>query len=184
MLAIALSRREHDFSDDERNLLDRARPFLIQTYRNAIEYSRLRTDLELRQRGSRLPLEHPRLAAALAQRGVTRREAEILSFAATGLSDRQIAGVLGVSERTIQTHLRRCYIEASRSPGRALTNPTPTPLAVGFAFLETPRRHHGRLWAADMFAARVVAVDPDGRIETRDVPGVPTGIAWTGRDSC
>jgi ATP/maltotriose-dependent transcriptional regulator MalT len=84
---------------------------LIQTYRNAIEHSRLQTELELRQRRSQLPLENPRLSAALAERGVTRREAEILSLVATGLSDRALADVLGLSERTIQTHLRRCYIK-------------------------------------------------------------------------
>lgn len=111
LLAIALSRRDHDFSDHERELLDRARPFLIQTYRNAIEHTRLQAELELRRRHSQLPLEHPRLAAGLAQRGVTKREAEVLSFAATGISDRQVADVLGLSERTIQTHLRRCYIK-------------------------------------------------------------------------
>lgn len=111
LLAIALSRRDHDFTDDERALLDRARPFLIQTYRNAIEHTRLQTELELRRRRSQLPLEHPRLAAELAQRGVTRREAEVLSFVATGLSDRQVADVLGISQRTVQTHLRRCYLK-------------------------------------------------------------------------
>lgn len=134
LLAIALSRRDHDFADDERDLLDRARPFMIQTYRNAIAHTQLRTELELRRRASQLPLENPRLAAALVQHGVTRREAEVLSFVATGISDRQVAGVLGVSERTVQTHLRRCYIKlevhtrtqavalartlAGRSPGR------------------------------------------------------------------
>jgi DNA-binding CsgD family transcriptional regulator len=111
LLAIALSRRDHDFTEAERELLDRARPFLIQSYRNAIEYTRLQTELKLRKRGSQLPLEHPRLAVALAKSGVTRREAEVLSFVATGLSDRQVAAVLGVSERTVQTHLRRCYIK-------------------------------------------------------------------------
>ena len=109
LLAIALSRRDHDFTDHERALLDRARPFLIQAYNNAIEHSQLRTELQLCRRHSHLQLENPRLAAALVKHGVTRREAEVLSFVATGLADREVADTLGVGERTVQTHLRRCY---------------------------------------------------------------------------
>jgi sugar lactone lactonase YvrE len=52
------------------------------------------------------------------------------------------------------------------------------PLATGFAFLETPRWREGRLWAADMFAERLVAIATDGTVQTIDVPGVPTGIGW------
>ena len=111
VLAVALSRREHDFSDGERDLLDRSRPFLIQAYNNAIEHTQVLNELALRRRSSQLPLEHPRLAAGLAERGVTHREAEVLSFVATGLSDRQAAVVLGISMRTVQTHLRRCYVK-------------------------------------------------------------------------
>lgn len=52
------------------------------------------------------------------------------------------------------------------------------PLATGFSFLEVPRWHHGRLWAADMFAERVVAISPDGTTQEIPVPGMPSGIAW------
>ena len=34
--------------------------------------------------------------------------------------------------------------------------------ADGFSFLEVPRWHEGRLWAADMFAGQVVAFAADG----------------------
>ena len=91
--------------------MNRSRPFLIQAYNNAIEYTKVLNELVLRRRSPQLPLEDPRLAAGLAQRGVTPREAEILSLVATGLSDRQAALVLGISTRTIQTHLRRCYVK-------------------------------------------------------------------------
>ena len=113
LLAIALSRRDHDFTDTERELLDRARPFLIQTYRNAIACSRLQTELEMRTRASQLPLENPQLAASLLAHDITRREAEVLSFVATGLTDREVADILSISERTVQTHLRRCYVKLS-----------------------------------------------------------------------
>ncbi len=42
VLAIALSRGRHDFSDAERDLVNAARPFLIQAYLNAIAHETLR----------------------------------------------------------------------------------------------------------------------------------------------
>jgi DNA-binding CsgD family transcriptional regulator len=109
LIALALSRAHLDFSDSERDLLDRARPFLIQTYRNAIEHSRLLEELQIRQRGWRLPLDDPRLAHALASRGLTAREAEVLSWVATGRSNRAVAAQINVSERTVQKHVQRCF---------------------------------------------------------------------------
>ena len=109
VLALALSRRRDDFSDEERDLLNRARPFLIQAFRNAIEHSTVRTELEHRRRGPQLPTDDPGLAAELTRRGVTPRESEVLGALAAGLSDRAIAELLRVSERTVQKHLQRCY---------------------------------------------------------------------------
>lgn len=51
-------------------------------------------------------------------------------------------------------------------------------LADGFAFLEGPRWHEGRLWASDMHGDRVVAVDLDGRIETIIEMHQPSGLGW------
>jgi len=42
---------------------------------------------------------------------VTPRQAEILQLVASGLSDKQIASRLGVSPRTIQSHLDRLFLE-------------------------------------------------------------------------
>lgn len=109
VLAVALSRRTYDFSDEERNLLDRARPFLIQAYRNASEHSALKADFEQHKRGSQLSLTDQQLVRGLAERGITRREAEVLSLVATGISDRVVAETVGVSVRTVQKHLQRCY---------------------------------------------------------------------------
>jgi DNA-binding CsgD family transcriptional regulator len=109
VLALALSRRTPDFSDDERELLSQARPFLIQSYRNAIEYSRLQTELDERRQELLLPVADPRLARALTAHGITAREAEILSWVATGRSDRAIGRQTNLRERTVQTHLHRCY---------------------------------------------------------------------------
>jgi DNA-binding CsgD family transcriptional regulator len=40
---------------------------------------------------------------------VTRREAEVLSWVATGRTDRDVAQMLGLSVRTIQKHLQGCF---------------------------------------------------------------------------
>ncbi len=41
ILGVVLARSKTDFTDAERDLLDAARPYLIQAYRNAIRYSEL-----------------------------------------------------------------------------------------------------------------------------------------------
>lgn len=109
VLAVALSRKRQDFTDDERDLLVVAQPYLIQSYRNASEHTRLRVELDERKRGSLLPLADPGLAGALAARGITSREAEVLSWVATGRSDREVGLQTALSERTVQKHLQRCY---------------------------------------------------------------------------
>lgn len=97
MVAIALSREERDFSDAERDLLNRARPFLIQAYRNAIAHSGT-------QHGTPAGLE-----AALVGAGLTAREAEVMLLVADGGSNREVADSLGVSDRTVQKHLERVF---------------------------------------------------------------------------
>lgn len=42
---------------------------------------------------------------------LTPRQAEILSLVALGLSDKEIAGCLGIAPRTIRTHLERLFHE-------------------------------------------------------------------------
>jgi DNA-binding CsgD family transcriptional regulator len=101
LLAVALSRSERDFSDAERDLLNRARPFLIQTYRNAIEHSRVHAEFDRH-------LAQPTLAVLMG-RGLTRREAEVLFETVAGRSNRAIADALRVQERTVEKHLERCY---------------------------------------------------------------------------
>ena len=96
-VAIALSRGDRDFSDGERDLLNRARPFIIQAYRNASAYSVLSS----RSAGA--------LEAALVESGLTQREAEVLRLIAFGGSNRDIAARLGVSDRTVQKHLENSF---------------------------------------------------------------------------
>jgi sugar lactone lactonase YvrE len=52
-------------------------------------------------------------------------------------------------------------------------------LLGGLGFAEGPRWHDGRLWFSDMGAARVMAVDLDGRAElVLEVPTRPSGLGW------
>jgi sugar lactone lactonase YvrE len=49
----------------------------------------------------------------------------------------------------------------------------------GFAFLEGPRWHEGRLWFSDMHARRVYAADESGALEAiARVPSSPSGLGW------
>lgn len=102
LLGVALSRRDSDFSPQERELLNDARPFLITAYRNAIEHAALQ--LELRRRPP--PLDPPSNVGMLAGRGLTPRECEVLGWVATGRSNAEIALQLSLSERTVHKHLQ------------------------------------------------------------------------------
>jgi DNA-binding NarL/FixJ family response regulator len=97
LVAIALSRGDRDFSDTERDFLNRARPFVIQAYRNAIAHS------HARRQGTPISDE------ALVEQGLTTRQAEVLRLVAIGGSNRDIGDQLGVSSRTVQKHLERIY---------------------------------------------------------------------------
>jgi sugar lactone lactonase YvrE len=55
-----------------------------------------------------------------------------------------------------------------------------TPLADGYSFLETPRWHGGRLWAADLFRSQVLAFTANGSLDVSvEVPDVPVGLGWS-----
>ncbi len=103
ILAVALSRTTHDFTDAECALLERARPFLIQSYRNAIRYSEPRAT-----RAAPVPPRAPDLDRLVAL-GLTNRQAEVLRLVATGAAEHEIAASLNISYRTVQKHLEQCY---------------------------------------------------------------------------
>jgi DNA-binding CsgD family transcriptional regulator len=105
LLGVALSRRDRDFTDDERALLDTARPFLATAYRNAVEHTALQG--ELRRRPA--PLDPPSNLDGLIARGLTPRESEVLGWVATRRSDAEIAVLLEISERTVHKHLQHAY---------------------------------------------------------------------------
>lgn len=98
ILAIALSRCERDFTDDERELLTLARPHLTQIYRNAIIHSAVIA------RAGRPPDQ-----SALQALGLTPAQANVLRLIATGHSAADISNDLGISERTVHKHLQRVH---------------------------------------------------------------------------
>ncbi len=107
VLAIALSRGDRNYSDEERDLINRARPFLIQAWRNAIEHTALRDELAARAPATHLPSSVP--PTAFADHGLTARETDVLVLVARGRSNRDTAAILGISPRTVQKHLENCF---------------------------------------------------------------------------
>jgi DNA-binding CsgD family transcriptional regulator len=107
ILAIALSRRERDYDDEECDLINRARPFLIQAWRNAIEHTALRDEVTARSPNAASQAAIP--VGSLRDRGLTRRQADVLGLVARGRSNRDAGAILGISERTVQKHLEHCY---------------------------------------------------------------------------
>ena len=135
IIGVALSRRDRDFTDDERDLLELARPHLIQAYNNAMRYTRLQ---RARIDG---PLRVDPAHAELLGRGLTRREAQVVRLVANGCSDREIAAILEISHRTVQKHLQRCYAKLGvhdREQAAALA------LAGGGGARREPARPHTR----------------------------------------
>lgn len=98
VLGIALSRERRDFTATERDLLNLARPYLIQAYRNALAHTRLKDG------GGRQIL-----VTDLVTLGLTQRQAEVLRLVAMGSSDQDAATALGIGARTVQKHLEHCY---------------------------------------------------------------------------
>jgi DNA-binding CsgD family transcriptional regulator len=89
MLAIALSRADPDYTNAERDLLNRVRPLLISGFRAAID--------------------RPEFVARLQAAGLTQREAEVMRLVALGSSNRHVAGELHLSDRTVGKHLERAF---------------------------------------------------------------------------
>jgi DNA-binding CsgD family transcriptional regulator len=98
ILGIALSRQGRDFTQAERDLLNLARPYLIEAYRTALAYTRISDGA-----GRGIALED------LHALGLTSRQAEVLRLVAMGRSDQDAAAELGIAVRTAQKHLERSY---------------------------------------------------------------------------
>jgi DNA-binding CsgD family transcriptional regulator len=124
LLGVVLSRRDHDFTDAERELLGRARPFLIQGYRNALAFGH-----ERRSAGGAM-------VAALREAGLTPREAETLAMVARGASSADAAARLGVGVRTADKHLQHAFAKLGVTDRSAAA-------ARAWAVAEDPSRDTG-----------------------------------------
>ncbi len=104
--ALNRNRRQPDFSERDRNMLEAVRPFVVQAYETAAVRSRLvaleRHAIALRERAQL----HP---DALRARGLTAREVEVLRLLGDGLANAAIARELALSERTVAKHLEHVY---------------------------------------------------------------------------
>jgi DNA-binding CsgD family transcriptional regulator len=100
MLGIALSRcgPNGDFDDADRALLNEARPYLIQSYRNAIAFE-----------ATRATIGAAAMTEALLGAGLTAREAEVVGHLARGSSNADLAATLGISTRTAEKHTQNAF---------------------------------------------------------------------------
>jgi DNA-binding CsgD family transcriptional regulator len=98
LLGIALSRRRGDFDDADRDLLNAARPYLIQSYRNAVAFQSVRATVGAEA-----------LVAALRGAGLTPREAEVMGLLARGRSNADLAAALDISGRTAEKHVQNAF---------------------------------------------------------------------------
>jgi DNA-binding CsgD family transcriptional regulator len=98
LVGFVLNRSGRDFSDRERDRLEAIRPCLGNLYRLARPSGGPRAAWGV---SARIPQDHGAL--------LTARECEVLHWLSGGKTDREIAGILGISPRTVHKHLQRMY---------------------------------------------------------------------------
>ena len=94
MISVALNRHGRDFSDQQREVIDLLRPHLSQAAAIASLLSQPVPDTPRGTDGRLL---------------LTARQTRILQLVAAGSSDRAVARALGLSVRTVHTHLQHIY---------------------------------------------------------------------------
>ena len=97
---VAVSRRERSFRGVHVDRLNRLGPHVVQAYRNAKRITML-------EDYKATPAQ--RIAAAMEELGLSRRQSEVLQVIASGLSNAEAAALLGVSPLTIKKHLENIY---------------------------------------------------------------------------
>jgi len=100
LAGLAVSRAGRDFSERDRAALDFLRPHVIRAHAGAAALT-----------AARLDVQTPGEAAVdgCGAVGLTQREAEVISLAAKGRTNREIAGLLGISPLTVRKHLEHAY---------------------------------------------------------------------------
>ena len=120
LVIFVLIRRGRDFGERDSALLELVRTDRVRRYRHAHELARKRAALAgletalLRGGEGAAPPGGELLGLASPQRfaglPLTPRGRGVLRWVAAGKTGRDIAGLLGISVRTVQKHLERCYI--------------------------------------------------------------------------
>jgi DNA-binding CsgD family transcriptional regulator len=101
MIGVAANRALSDFTEHERACLAALRSHVVQAYRNGLSIERVRAESHCgRTTGA---------AGCAAVGGLTQREAEVLHWAARGLSNDHVARIIGATSATVKKHLEHIY---------------------------------------------------------------------------
>ena len=107
VLRISLHRDGHDFTEAERVMLNLLLPH-VGLARRRLQASRVAA----RNNAERPPLDAPEFQIWVRQRtqwGLTPREGEVLFWLCQGKTNAEIGRILGIAERTAETHALRIY---------------------------------------------------------------------------
>jgi DNA-binding CsgD family transcriptional regulator len=105
-ILLSLHRHREDFSERERTLLNLLLPHV------ASACLRLRNQERTSAAGALILTEEPRFLAWVSSQtawSLTRRESEVLFWLYQGKTNSEIGRILGISERTAETHALRVY---------------------------------------------------------------------------
>lgn len=111
LVFFAVSRRDRDFTEDERASLTALRPHFIQAYRNAkarTELALLRAACENRT-DAKLARGEAAVFALMTRFDLSRREAQVLHELAQGKTNDEIAQMLCISLSTVKTRLENVF---------------------------------------------------------------------------
>lgn len=107
LVSFVFNRAGFAFSERDRERLDLLRPHLAYLYRNSCARSRAPLASQASTTG---PPMLPPVPVPLPPT-LTPREGEVLTWLACGKTDGEIAGLLGLSPRTVHKHLEHMYIK-------------------------------------------------------------------------
>ena len=109
VLLLSLHRRRSDFTERDRALLNLLLPHIGK---NCWRLLRSEVATVFAQGGHHCPMEREQFTASIQKHGpgqLTKREVEVLFWVCQGKTNSEIGCILGISERTAETHALRAY---------------------------------------------------------------------------